>query len=157
MRIIDKKVFGLVVVISIILILGGLYIIKRNKEETNSVPSYSISIRGFELNVQTDFNKEEVITRGYPTMLDIGGGDCIACKQMKPILEKLNEEWQGLVIVKFVDYWKYPHLADQFNFKVIPTQFFYDDKGKLFKTHEGAITEAEIRNIFEEMGYEFNE
>ncbi len=109
----------------------------------------------FDLHVDAGFNKEAVLNEGYPTMLDIGGADCIPCKAMAPVLEKLNEDLEGKAIIKFVDYWKYPALANQFEFSVIPTQFFYDADGNLFTTHEGEITEEEALDIFKEMGYEF--
>lgn len=94
---------------------------------------------------------------GYPTLLDIGGADCVPCKAMAPVLKELNSELMGKAIIKFIDYWKYSHLASQFEFEVIPTQFFYDEEGKLYKTHQGEMTKEEILAIFKDMGYEFND
>lgn len=94
---------------------------------------------------------------GYPAMLDIGGSDCISCKNMATTLKELNKELMGKAIVKFIDYWQYGHLASQFEFEVIPTQFFYNENGELYKTHKGELTKEEILAIFKEMGYEFND
>lgn len=150
----NKKLISLIVVSLIIISMIIIIIVKNNqKKELN----YNIYIEGFALLATEDFNKEEVLSRGYPVLLDIGGGECIPCKAMKPVLEELNEQWQGKVIVKFVDYWKYPDLAKQFNFSIIPTQFFYNKNGKLYKTHQGQITKDEVVKIFKEMGYSFDE
>lgn len=142
----------IIFIISIVLLMAGIIIFKPKDQKADT----SNSANGFELLTTKDFNKEDVLARGYPTMLDIGGAECVPCKAMKPVLDELNKEWQGKAIVKFVDYWKYPKLANQFEFKVIPTQFFYDKNGKLFKTHEGGITKEEVITIFKEMGYDFN-
>ncbi len=53
---------------------------------------------------------------GFPIIIDFGADSCIPCKEMAPVLKKLNEEWQGKVIVKFVDVWKYPDAADSISF-----------------------------------------
>lgn len=151
----NKRFISLITVSLIIIGMIIIIVIKnsKNEEQVNN-NTYE---RGFELLATKDFDKEEVLSRGYPVLLDIGGGECISCKAMKPVLEELNEQWQGKIIVKFVDYWKYPDLADQFNFSVIPTQFFYDEDGKLYKTHQGQITKDEVIEFFKEMGYSFDE
>ncbi len=151
----NKRLTSLLVVSLIIIGMISIIIIKDSQKGKEFIANnYE---KGFELLATEDFDKEEVLSRGYPALLDIGGGECNSCKAMKPELEKLNQEWQGKVIVKFIDYWKYPELGEQFNFSVIPTQFFYDEDGKLYKTHQGQITKEEAIEIFKEMGYDFNE
>ena len=144
---------GIIIVVLIILI--GLIIIKYSNNDQKS--SNENVITGFELLASTDFKKEEILALGYPTLLDIGGAECIPCKAMAPVLKELNKELMGKAIIKFVDYWKYPHLASQFQFNVIPTQFFYDEHGELNRVHEGGITKEGILAIFKEMGYTFDE
>lgn len=149
----NKKTKGIVVICIIVISMIALSSIKWDKKDKKLVNA----VEGFELLATSDFNKEEVISRGYPTMLDIGGADCVPCKAMKPVLDELNELWQGKIIIKFVDYWKYPELANQFEFKLIPTQFFYDETGNLYTIHEGNIEKDDVINTFIEMGYDFNE
>ncbi len=140
----------------IIFIAFILLVLLASKNDDSKKDNANV-IAGFELLAGPDFKKEEVLALGYPTLLDVGGAECIPCKAMAPVLEELNEELMGVAIIKFVDYWKYPKLASQFQFNVIPTQFFYDETGKLVKTHEGGITKEGILAIFAEMGYNFNE
>ncbi len=144
----NKKVTLVLVIFAILIVLMFMVVFKGSEE---------VSTGGiFDLHVDASFNKDEVISQGYPTMLDVGGADCIPCKAMAPVLERLNEDLNGKAIIKFVDYWKYPDLAKQFTFSSIPTQFFYDENGNLYTTHEGQITEAQVLEIFEEMGYTFD-
>ncbi len=149
----ENNRFKIIIVIFIVFVLVAIFATKNDESPKGNVDA----IEGFELLAGPDFKKEEILALGYPTMLDIGGADCIPCKIMAPVLEELNEELMGVAIIKFVDYWKYPKLASQFQFSVIPTQFFYDEHGNLFKTHEGGIDKEGILAIFAEMGYDFNE
>ena len=151
-------------------------------EETYDSTSKETESTEEQKKVNTDFllttsnlNLDKLKLYGLPILIDFGADECIPCKQMAPVLEKLNKEWQGKVIVKFVDVWKYPDAAAGFPLQVIPTQFFFDahgnpyvpsnpeekqmlmyylkDSGKhVYTAHQGALTEEQIREIFKEMG-----
>lgn len=149
----ENKIFGIIVVVIIIIGLIAIIAIKGSNKEETKTQNEGI----WALDVKASFKKEDVLESGYPALLDIGGAECIPCKSMRPVLEELNEEWQGKIVVNFVDYWKYPDLAKQFEFSSIPTQFFYDENGKLYTTHLGAITKQEVIDTFKKMGYSFNE
>lgn len=118
---------------------------------------------------------EQLKSYGLPIVIDFGADSCIPCKKMAPVLKELNEELRGKAIIRFVDVWKYPELAEGFPISTIPTQVFidaegnpynpkdpdainmtlysYKDTGELaFSTHMGAITKDELLNILEEMG-----
>ena len=133
-------------------------------------------------NVNVDFlltaseiDLEQLKSYGLPIIIDFGADECIPCKEMAPVLKKLNKEWQGKVIVKFVDVWKYPDAPADFPLQVIPTQFFFDAQGNpyvpsdpegmqmimyslkdtqehVYTAHQGGLTEQQVRAVFEEMG-----
>lgn len=127
----------------------------------------------------TKTDLEEIKSYGVPTVIDFGSDDCIPCKQMAPVLEKLNTEWQGKAAVRFMDVWKYTDGVQDFPIQLIPTQVFFTAEGKpfvpsdelaskiqfitytdrdsgehIFTVHQGGITEEEMRLIFAEMGVE---
>ena len=131
----------------------------------------------FELNITEVIDLEQLKSYGVPIVIDFGADSCIPCKEMAPVLEKLNDELKGKAIVRFVDVWKYPDLATGFPISIIPTQVLIDKDGKpyvpteanskgmimyetkdnnehVFTTHEGGITEEELLNILKEMGME---
>ena len=114
---------------------------------------------------------------GMPIIIDFGADSCIPCKQMAPVLKKMNEEWNGKVLVKFVDVWKHGEAAENFPLSVIPTQFIFDADGKpyvpsktigieftqyqlketgehVYTAHQGGLTEEQIRAIMKELGVE---
>ena len=153
----------------------------KSVETTNSSSSESETTEVQEkinpdfLLATTKLDMEKLKSYGLPIIIDFGADSCIPCKEMAPVLKKLNAEWQGKVIVKFVDVWKYPDASADFPVQVIPTQFFFDAQGKpfvpsdpegmqmmmyslkdtqehVYTAHQGGMTEGLIRTVFAEMG-----
>ena len=94
----------------------------------------------------------EVPVKGMVTMIDLGAKKCIPCKMMAPILEKLEKQYAGKAAVVFLDVWEDPAPAKRFSIRVIPTQIFFDKKGKEVYRHEGFLSEEEIVSRFRGMG-----
>ena len=94
----------------------------------------------------------QVPVKGMVTLVDIGANACIPCKMMAPILEKLEKVYQGKAAIVFVDVWKNPAGAEPFKVRVIPTQIFYDKKGKEVYRHEGFMSEKDIVAVFKKLG-----
>lgn len=143
-------------------------VIEKNAVEENT---------DFELNITEEIDLEQLKTYGIPIVIDFGADSCIPCKEMAPVLKKLNEELRGKAIVRFVDVWKYPDLAQNYPISVIPTQVLIDKDGNpyvpsdansastimystkdtnehVFTTHEGGITEDALLSVLKEMGME---
>jgi thioredoxin 1 len=154
----------------------------NESQETASSSSTATTTDETEEKINTDLvleareiNLDKLKLYKLPIIIDFGADSCIPCKEMAPVLKKLNAEWQGKVIVKFVDVWKYPDAAGDFPLQVIPTQFFFDAQGNpyvpsdpegmqmilyslkdtqehVYTAHQGGLTEQQIRAVFEEMG-----
>lgn len=97
-----------------------------------------------------DFNNVPV--SGMVTMIDLGATQCIPCKAMAPILEKMEKVYQGKAAVIFIDVWKNKGPAERFRIRAIPTQIFFDREGKEVYRHVGFMSEAEIVGQLEKMG-----
>jgi len=131
----------------------------------------------FSLDVSEMIDYEALAAYGLPIIVDYGSDSCIPCKQMAPVLEKMNEEMQGKSFIKFVDVWKYPDAAGNVPVQVIPTQILVNADGSpfvpseelaaqiefimysskdtgehVFTVHQGGITEDQMRMILTEMG-----
>lgn len=131
----------------------------------------------FSLDVSEMIDYEALAAYGLPIIVDYGSDSCIPCKQMAPVLEKMNEEMQGKAFIKFVDVWKYPDAAGNVPVQVIPTQILVNADGSpfvpseelaaqiefimysskdtgehVFTVHQGGITEDQMRMILTEMG-----
>ena len=132
-----------VVKILIIIALAGavltVFAIKRNDSSSDDIDSLEpVQIAGKEL----------------PVLVDLGADKCIPCKKMTPILEELKSEYEGRLIVDFIDVWKNPDEAPKYGIKLIPTQIFFDASGKELFRHEGFYSKADILSKWAELGVE---
>lgn len=91
-------------------------------------------------------------TKQLPKLLDLGATKCIPCKMMAPILEELAREYKGQLKVEFIDVWKDSKAAEKYGIQSIPTQIFYDAKGKEFFRHVGYFPKEDILKTFEKQG-----
>lgn len=182
--VVKNKTLGMrIAVISvIILIIAGIFIFKTVKEKDEATRNTSSQSQdggsnSYPLKI-TKTDLEKIKAYGIPTVIDFGSDDCIPCKEMAPVLETLNAEWQGKAAVQFMDVWKYTDGVENFPVSVIPTQVFFNADGTpyvpsdsilnsieeftmysdnttgehIFTVHQGGITEQEMRQVFAEMG-----
>lgn len=168
-----NRVLKIIVPILIMVVVGGIWFFKN----IGKSPATTNDNSDFALHVAEKLDLEQLKSYGLPIVIDFGADSCIPCKEMAPVLSKLNKELQGKAIVKFVDVWKYPELAQDYPINVIPTQIFFDKDGKpyapadpqasqmnmyslkttnehVFTTHEGGMTEDMILAALKEMGLE---
>jgi len=97
-----------------------------------------------ELPSSTDAAIRAAMASNKPSIVDFGARTCIPCKKMAPILEELNRELTGKANVLFVDVWKDNTIGGRYRIQMIPTQLFFDAKGKEVKRHMGFMDKADI-------------
>ena len=105
---------------------------------------------------QTAAGKE--VAPGIPventvTMVDLGAKTCVPCKLMAPILEEVEKEYKGRAAVIFIDVWDQANAgkARAFNVVAIPTQIFYDRKGREVFRHTGFFDKKSITAKLDEL------
>ncbi len=74
---------------------------------------------------------------GQPTMADFGAGWCKACKMMEPVLAQAAAKYAASAHIVYVDTEAYAALAKQYRITAIPTQIFFDAKGREIARHVG--------------------
>lgn len=95
---------------------------------------------------------EKMPVKGMVTMIDLGAKKCIPCKMMAPILEKIEKNYKGKAAIIFIDVWKNKDQAKRFGIRAIPTQIFFDKKGKEVYRHGGFMGEKAIIEQLKKMG-----
>jgi len=166
-----RSVIKIIVPIIIIAVILGIFILKSNQEKPMAANTDELALEA------TAIDLEQLKAYGLPIVIDFGADSCIPCKEMAPVLKKLNQEMQGKAVVKFVDVWKNKNAADNFPVQVIPTQFFFDKEGNpfaprdaeamqmmlysakdtnkhVYTAHQGGLTEEQLRAVLKEMGVE---
>lgn len=181
MPISKKNLIRLLVSLTIVIVVISLWLVKNRTSvpvlETEQQQSVEVAPANpdFALDVTEELDLDRLKSYGLPILLDFGADSCAPCKEMAPILKDLNARYQGKAIIRFVDVWKFPELANGFPIRVIPTQVFIDREGEpyvpsdtsdtpllmygekdtqehLFTVHEGGMTEAMIMEALGEMG-----
>lgn len=94
----------------------------------------------------------EVPVKGMVTMIDLGATECIPCRMMAPILDKLKKEYEGRSAIVFIDVWQDPSQAKKYGLKAIPTQIFFDENGREVTRHIGFMSEEAIVDQLKKMG-----
>lgn len=167
---------------------GGMWILKTVTSIDNEPPVTSqnsaelhenLKDADFSLRMTETVDFEALSAYGLPIIVDYGADSCIPCKQMAPVLEKANEEFQGKAFVKFINVWDYPDAANNVPVQVIPTQVLFNADGTpfipsdelakeiqfdmyshkdtgehIFTVHQGGLTEEQMWKILKEMGVE---
>lgn len=178
----------IIVPILIVAIIGGLWLYKNSAQKLGENASSATqnettgtqnlaSVEGyFPLNATEEIDLGELTSYGLPIVIDFGADSCVPCKEMAPVLKKLNEELAGQAIVRFVDVWKYQDAIGKFPVTIIPTQFFFNGDGTPYvpseelqkeleleiqkdlstgkhnyTSHKGGLTEEQLRRILSEM------
>lgn len=106
----------------------------------------------FALDATEDFDLERFLSHGLPVMINFRADYCTTCRDMDPIIEKVNKDLRGRAVIKSVDADKNLQAAGKFGVWVIPMQFFFDAEGKPYGYHEGFLPEEDIIRILKEIG-----
>jgi thioredoxin 1 len=90
------------------------------------------------------FVANQALAAGKPTVIDLGARACIPCKKMAPILEELAGTYRDRANVLFIDVREEVAAADVFGIQMIPTQVFFDAKGKEVSRHIGFMDRDDL-------------
>ncbi len=139
-----KKRFLFSMVFILILTLGSC-----TKKDQNEVPANGI-ISSIETETDTVNSGLKV------TFIEMGSVNCMPCRMMTPVMDKVRENFQGQVEVVFYDVWTTADapMAQRYRIRVIPTQVFLDADGIEYFRHEGFFPYEEIVLILKQKGVE---
>lgn len=103
--------------------------------------AFDVSIEDFEPKVL-------VPSETVPVVVDFWAPWCEPCKVLKPMLEKLAEEYKGRFLLAMVNSDENPELAQHFGVRSIPTVKVLF-QGQLVEEFSGALPEGQIREFLD--------
>ncbi len=143
-----NKAWKIIIVVVLIAIVGIVIATKQQGNTSASEPVIPDSDpQAMTVSGQTAENSAKL-----PHLLDLGADKCIPCKMMKPILDDLTQNYNEQFKITFIDVWKNPDQAKEYNIKMIPTQIFYDAQGNELFRHEGFYSKEDILSKWKELG-----
>ena len=160
----NKKIITVLLLVIICVVIAGIYFTKNPVSGEKNQPEVQLqqtkpdesqqadtekadsedTAADFSLDVSEMIDYEALAAYELPIIVDYGSDSCIPCKQMAPVLEKMNEEMQGKTFIKFVDVWKYPDAAGNVPVQVIPTQILVNADGSPFVPSEELAAQIEF-------------
>lgn len=185
-----KKIISIILIIVVVGILFGIYTYKKtnnNSTETNRLASESQNssdgsssnkdgeTSGKPIEADQPIDYECIFEEGKPLILVFGSEDCVACRQLKPILQKLSNKHEDEIYIKYVDIVKNPDSYDNYRFQFIPTLIFFKNDGSpyipsqeyideynfeiakdnsdnaKYTLHQGALPKEILENIIQEL------
>lgn len=99
-----------------------------------------------------DVTLNKAKAEGRLVMLELGSVGCIPCEQMKPVMQKLRDSYQGKLDVVFIDVRNDHDTARRFGVHIIPVQVFLGKSGKEFHRHIGFYSYEEIAAMLKKTG-----
>lgn len=99
---------------------------------------------------QDGWAKQTTIMSSKPMVIDFFATWCGPCKELAPILEKVEQNHQGDVIFKRIDIDKEAELAMEFRIEAVPTLMFVTPTGEyqmLLGLQDAATIESKIAEL----------
>jgi FKBP-type peptidyl-prolyl cis-trans isomerase 2 len=94
----------------------------------------------------------DALSNGKPTLAEFGSETCAPCRQMKPILEALTEEYKDRANILIIDVYDDMALTRSYGIVGIPTQIFFDSNGEEITRHTGFMAKEDVIAQLEELG-----
>ena len=137
----------------VILAIGGVLVMKQASESRREKERALTAAAGAvadapapRLLAQTLPGSElgKCLKSGLPTLAEFGKGTCKVCQAMEPVLRKAAEDYAGKANIVSVELDEYAGLGQIFKIAAMPTQVFFDAKGKEVTRHMGGLSREEI-------------
>ena len=128
-----------------IVIAGGLWGMGDNEKPLLAQPL---------LEPPTNTGKElkNALQSGQPVLVDFGSNKCIPCRQIRPILKEVSQEFDGKAQVLIIDVFENRELAREYRIQLIPTLVFFNRSGKEVFRRSGTWDKNSIVRKLREAG-----
>jgi len=101
----------------------------------------------------TESPLDEALTNGEPTLAGFAGEEC-GCKDMRPTLEELADEYDGRCNIVIVEVMSHKDLARQYQITLTPAQVFLDSSGQEITRHVGYWSKEDVIDQLAKIGVE---
>lgn len=105
---------------------------------------------------QAEFAKDNLLDRartdGKVTLAVFSAKSCCGPDKMLPVINALQAKYNDKINIVYIEPRQKQILSARYGVRSIPTQIFYDAKGKEFFRHSGFFSDADIAAKLTEIG-----
>ena len=105
-----------------------------------------------ELPTNTPEELKNALSGGKPVLVDFGANKCIPCRQLRPILKEVAQEFSGKAQVLIIDVFEHRDPAREHRIQLIPTLVFFNAQGKEVFRRSGVWDKGSIAHKLNEAG-----
>ena len=87
--------------------------------------------------------EQDVLKSDVPVLVDFWAKWCAPCKKMKPMLDEIEKEYAGKVIVHRINVDENQELAKAMNVEILPTLKIFKGGSEIW-TQKGVVEKSEI-------------
>lgn len=121
---------------------GGIMQWKAKNYPLNNTTPSSMAAAGWKGMTQEEY--DQITNSEIPVLVDFKAAWCGPCKQLKPVLDELQAEYQGKLKIVFIDVDQNKSLADKMKISSIPLMIYYKN-GKAAMNIEGFADKNSIK------------
>jgi thioredoxin 1 len=92
----------------------------------------------------------EVPVKGMVTLVGVCAEHCVPCRMMRPVFEKLEQDYRGRFALLCVDKDKDAPIVTKLKARVTPTLIFFDSEGNEVYRHEGVMDRKSVLSVLVE-------
>ncbi len=122
----------------------------NNQATDNNATQTEVTTDGAESEGQDGWLKQTTLMSNKPMVVDFFATWCGPCKELAPILDKIEQKHKGEIIFDRIDVDQKPELAMEFHVEAIPLLVFITPSGEyqtLMGLQEPATIEAKIAEL----------
>jgi thioredoxin 1 len=135
------------VIIAIVAVLAAKQFVSQRQAEEMSAPPQKMPVKKmakYGEGLLPGSRLNECLKSNLPTLAEFGLGTCKVCVKMQPILQQMAKTYAGKANIVSVDLDEYADLAKVYRISAMPTQIFFDAKGKIANKHVGYLSGEDI-------------
>lgn len=87
---------------------------------------------------------DPALRTGKPTVVEFGANACISCREMKVVLGRLRQAHGDRYAVVEIDLLKQREIGERHRVQLMPTQVFFDARGRETGRHMGKLDLEEV-------------
>jgi thioredoxin 1 len=95
---------------------------------------------------------KKALLDGKPVLVDFGSNKCIPCRQLRPVLKDVAQEFSGKAQVLIIDVFQHQNVAREHRIQLIPTLVFFNAQGKEVFRRSGVWDKESIIRKLNEAG-----